>query len=111
MKVTAWNNGSHHASGAGYGVKIALADRDQFFRREWGTVLLELEGETQPIACNIDKDTFWGPKCRELISSGIGQWLRKNGLALWKGGCPPKLNLIPVAGNKFRLQSAGGSLA
>ena len=85
-------------------MKIAPADRDQFFRREWGEVLLELSGEAQPIACNIDKDSFWTPSCRELINVGLGRWLRKNGLAPWKDGCPPKLKLIPIADNRFRLQ-------
>lgn len=101
MKVTAWNNGS-----SGYGVKVSAKDRDQFFRREWREVQLDLEGETHPIPCNIDKDSFWGPSCRELISAEIGRWFKKNGLIPWMEGCPPKLNLTPVTGNRFRLQRA-----
>jgi RNA 3'-terminal phosphate cyclase len=33
--VTAWNNGAHHSSGAGYGVKLTTKDRDVYLRREW----------------------------------------------------------------------------
>lgn len=102
MIATAWTNG-----GTGYGVKIAPADRDQFFRREWGDVLLELDGESLAISCNIDKDSFWTPACRELICIGIGQWLKKTGLAPWKENCPPKLTLTPLSGNRFRLTRDG----
>lgn len=45
MKATAWNNGQHHPSGAGYGIKFTAADRDHFFRREWESIQLEVPGE------------------------------------------------------------------
>ncbi len=44
MIVTAWNNGRHHASGAGYGLKVAIADRDRYFDPEVASVVLELKG-------------------------------------------------------------------
>ena len=43
MIVKAWNNGSHRSDGNGYGIKIKAQDRDTFFRREWKTIILELE--------------------------------------------------------------------
>ena len=101
MIVTAWNNGSHHPSGAGYGVKIAITDRDRFFKPEWRNVILELEEEELSISINIDKKSFWGSTCRELISKDIGEWFIKNGLAPWPKGSPPKLILEPLEGNKF----------
>lgn len=104
MIVTAWNNGSHHKSGAGYGLKLTIADRDQYFKREWGTVTLELEGYPKPVEVNIDKDSFWGPKCRELIGQEIGAWLRKNGAAPWVKGKPPMLRMEPQSGNRFFVQ-------
>ena len=33
MIVIAWNNGGHHPSGAGYGLKISITDRNQYFNR------------------------------------------------------------------------------
>jgi hypothetical protein len=42
MEWTAWNNGSFHSSGAGYGFKVPIDDRDRFFERSWGSVVVEL---------------------------------------------------------------------
>ena len=92
MIVTAWNNGRHHATGAGYGLKINAADRDQYFRREWQSVILILEGEDGTIEINVDKPSFWNASCRELISAEVGRWLLKNGLAPWPKSRPPRLN-------------------
>ena len=101
MIVTAWNNSRHHESGAGYGLKVSVEDRDRFFHRHWDTVLLELEGRGTPVAVNINKDSFWGPMCRELISREIGRWLRENGYSPWPKGRPPKFVMEPLGGNRF----------
>jgi hypothetical protein len=42
MTVTAWNNGSHRPSGAGYGLKVSPHDRDTYFQPEWVSVIIEL---------------------------------------------------------------------
>ncbi len=101
MIVTAWNNGAHHDSGAGYGLKIRVEDRDRFFQRQWDTVFIELEGEQEAVEVNVNKDSFWGPRCRELINHRIGPWLRRNGYAPWPQGQPPSFLLEPVRGNRF----------
>ena len=44
MFVTVWNNRIPLKSGSGYGLKLEIGDRDRFFRREWETILIELEG-------------------------------------------------------------------
>lgn len=49
MIVTAWNNGAHNKSGAGYGIKLDANDRDRFFNRTWKTITLELEGSANPV--------------------------------------------------------------
>ncbi len=107
MIVTAWNNGSHHESGAGYGVRVRGLDRDRFVNREWGRLTLQLEGVPSPIAININKPSFWGDQCRELISREIGRWLISQGLAPWPQGRPPKLELIPLTDNCFYLKRIG----
>jgi hypothetical protein len=103
MIVTAWNNGSYSTSGAGYGVKLDVNDRDRFFDRNWKTVHLLLEGSAAVVEVNIDKPSFWGTTCKELISAEIGRWLIKNGLVPWRKGNPPKLLLKHIVGNQFLL--------
>jgi len=34
MIVTAWNNGEHHPTGAGYDLQIDARDRDKYFRKD-----------------------------------------------------------------------------
>jgi hypothetical protein len=61
MIATAWNNGTHHKSGAGHGLKLGAKDRDRFFQRDWDTVFLVLEGRQTAVEVNINKESFWGP--------------------------------------------------
>lgn len=107
MIVTAWNNGPHFPSGAGYGVKVGYDDRSRYFRREWKSVFVLLEGQSQPIEINVAKKSFWAKTCGELISSEIGRWLIKNGMQTWQKYKAPKLVLEPMAdsidGNRFYL--------
>lgn len=101
IMVTAWNNGQHAASSAGYGLKISISDRDRYLNRSWKTVTLELEGKSEPVMVNIDKDSFWGPTCQELLKKEIGIWLRQNELAPWPRGRPPKLKMDLITGSRF----------
>ncbi len=103
MRVTAWNNGGHHSTGAGYGLKVNRRDRDSWFQRDWSKVLVELPSGSL-IEVNIDKESFWGDTCRELISKEIGKWLLDRKLAPWSKGNPPKLDLEPLNENRFRLR-------
>jgi hypothetical protein len=103
VRVTAWNNGNHNSTGAGYGLKVNGRDRDAHFRRDWSEVLIELP--TGPsIKVSVDKESFWGDACRELISKEIGIWFLDAKLAPWPKGNPPKLDLEPLNGNRFRLR-------
>lgn len=54
--AVAWNNGSYHQTGAGYGLKLAAADRVAHMRRAWGRIFLFLTGRREPALVNIDKD-------------------------------------------------------
>lgn len=103
MKVTAWNNGQHSTSGAGYGVKLSLEDRDEEFDRRWRAISMELEGGPK-IEINVEKDSFWNHTCRELIHAEIGRWLRGCGLAPWPKGEPPKLELVRTGEAQFALR-------
>jgi len=103
MRVTAWNNGSHHASGAGYGIKLSVADRDANMDRGWKKITLEFEGSPRTTEVNIDKVSFWNETCRELIDKEIGMWLKSNGLDQWPRGNPPKLRLEAISRGRFKL--------
>lgn len=103
MIVTAWNNGDKNPSGAGYGVKIKEGDRDRYFSPEVHTIFLTLEGEEPPIEINTNKKSIWFGSCRELISSKIGKWFFRNGLAPWDKGNPPKLVLEQIHENQYYL--------
>jgi hypothetical protein len=103
MIVTAWNNGTHSKTGAGYGVKLDVRDRDRFFQHEWKSIELSLEGTSKVVQVNVAKPSFWETTCRELISVEIGRWLIANGLAPWPKGSPPKLLLEHIEGDHFLL--------
>jgi hypothetical protein len=105
MNVTAWNNGQHHASGAGYGVKVAAQDRDVYFNNSWTSVFISLPGVSGEVEVNINKRSFWGATCGELISHEFGSWLRTNGYAPWPSGAPPKFKLVATVGNHFKLEA------
>jgi hypothetical protein len=104
---TAWNNGSYLLTGAGYGLKVPIADRDTHFDPSWKYIKLDLPSDagTRTIQINVDKPSFWDRTCRELISKEIGQWLIKSGLALWKKGKPPKFEVAVAGRAHFRLKA------
>ena len=102
MQVTAWNNGKHHPTGAGYGIKIASSDRNRYFKKSWKSVFVRLPNGTK-VEVNTDKASFWNESCRELISTEIGQWLIENKKAPWPSGLPPKFYLKLKSERQFTL--------
>ena len=98
---SAWNNGSHSMSGAGYGIKLKPRDRDICFRKP--EVFLRLEGQADDVPINTGKPSFWNNTCRKLISKVIGFWLIRNGQAPWTKGYPPKLHLKPTGKWAFKV--------
>ena len=103
MQVTAWTNGQHHRTGAGYGFKLRAEDRDRFFDKSWSSVFVSLPGMSKEVEVSVAKTSFWGGTCRELINREFGQWLRERRYAPWASGSPPKFDLVPVRGNHFKL--------
>lgn len=98
-----WNNGSHHSSGAGYGIKLSLFDREANFSPDWGIVLLFLEGNDNPIEVNVAKRSFWSKSCGELIHKGIGNWFQQNGISSWAKGMPYNVYLYHLKDNQFKV--------
>lgn len=102
---TAWNNGKHSASGAGYGLKVPIADRDRYFKKSWKTVVVDISTPSghRQIEVNVGKKSFWSDSCHELISKAFGAWLLKTGKAPWPAGQPPKLSVAVVGDRHFRV--------
>lgn len=104
MITKAWNNGSHRASGAGYGLRISRVDRDRHFRRDWSRVTVRLPGQDKPVVVNLTP-SFW-KNCTELRHKEIGRWLRASGFAPWPKGDPPAFEMENMGGNAFRVSVA-----
>jgi len=105
---TAWNNGKHHSSGAGYGFKVPIHDRDRHFDRDWKrvTLLLPFPSGPREAVVNVEKLSFWSDTCHELICKEIGLWLRERGLAPWPNGKPPKLEVAVLGSGRFEIKAA-----
>jgi hypothetical protein len=106
MIVSAWNNGAHNRNGTGYGFKVNLPDRDQYFKKDWEKIVIEIEDGKETFEIAINKTQFWGEEPYPLISKEIGKWLRNHGLAPWPHGKPPVFALDPVSDNQFSVNLA-----
>ena len=94
MEVSAWTNGQGY-----YGIKVKGADRERYFERSWNSVEIELDNRiVQPRL----SPSFW-KRCRELRGKEIGGWLKEKALIPWPEGKPPRFDLLPLSGNRFRL--------
>jgi len=106
MVVTAWNTGAHSRNGAGYGFRVHPADRDVFFQKEWTAIVLEVEGQGNPVEISLEGVDLWAETPGAIPCAAVGRWLRHNGLAPWTRGNPPVFVLEPVADNRFRVEKA-----
>ncbi len=78
MRAVGWSNGSPLSSGAGYGLKVSVGDRDRFFQRTWAEVVLDLPGQgAVPVRLS---ESFWRD-CSELRSAAVGRSMLAVGLA------------------------------
>ncbi len=66
MRAVGWSNGSPSSSGAGYGLKVSVGDRDRFFECTWTEVLLDLP-EQGGVSVRLSV-SFWRD-CWELRSA------------------------------------------
>jgi hypothetical protein len=105
MVWRAWNNGRHHASGAGYGFRLDAVDRDRYFDPRWRTAYVELPTGREFVTIEVGtaKKSFCDGECRELISQEIGRWLRDEGHAPWPERHPPAFNVECAGTRRFRI--------
>ena len=102
MIVTAWKNGRHNKTGAGYGFRLKIPDRNTVFKNDWESILLTLDDATEPFEVKITP-SFWR-RCCELRSKEIGLWLiwlMKKGLVNWPKGNPPKFSMETISEKHF----------
>ena len=98
MKAKAWK-------GPTYGVRVGRANARRHFKTDWRTVEVEIGGTVRTFRL---RPAFWA-KCPEIRGAAIGSWLKRNGLLPWPRGNPPDLELVHIAGNRFRLTLPSGS--
>lgn len=101
----AWKGGKHSDTGAGYGFKVPIIDRDIHFKHEWPSVTLELpcNNSFAEVVVNIQKASFWNNTCHEVINKKIGLWLFKSSLAPWPKRKPPKIFVEVIGERRFRI--------
>ncbi len=101
MIVTAFSNGKEYPYGNG--ITLSASDRTLYLKREWGFVTIELGDTGKVITANIDKDSLWTGKCLHLLNVEIGLWLYAENLSPWAKRRPPKIKMMPLGGNEFKL--------
>jgi len=97
MEVSAWSSGS-----GTFGIRVGNVNRDRYFDRSWTVIDVEIDG--QPHRFRLTPG-FWR-KCPEFRDSGatvIRDWLRRNHTLNWPTGEPPRFQLLPLGGARFRL--------
>lgn len=100
MRVSAWKSGKFGSrKGGTWGVRIGRKDAKRYFDKRWKTVILDLDGFLHSVRVS---GTFW-TTCPELRNAAIGNWLTRHGLTPWPRRKPPKLELLPLASNRFKL--------
>ena len=103
MEVSGWSSGSpNKRTGGGYGIRLSHRDRDRWFRREWTSVTLHIEGGGE-VEVNLTP-SFWR-SCTELRHRAIGRFMIAHGLAPWPKGSPPRMWLERMGGRHFRLST------
>jgi hypothetical protein len=99
MEASAWSNG-----GGTYGIRVGFPNRNEFFDESWTEIDVEIDGQFHRFQL---REGFWN-KCPEFRDSGttvIRDWLRRHHKLNWPTGRPPRVQLVPLGGNRFRLMS------
>lgn len=93
MVCTAWKGGT-------FGIRVGSKNAQQYFKPGWTHIEVKIGNNFHYFNLST---TFW-TTCPEFRGKEIGDWLHRQSLAPWSRGNPPKLHLIPLGGNRFRLQ-------
>jgi hypothetical protein len=94
MQTSAWNDG-----GSTYGIRVGTRNRSEFFDTGWAEVEIEMDGEVHRLPLS---GGFWR-NCPEIRSPALREWLRRHHTLEWPKNKPPRMELIPLGGNRFQL--------
>jgi hypothetical protein len=97
VEASAWSSG-----GGTFGIRVGMRNRDRLFDRSWSQIEVEIDGQFQTFVLTPG---FWN-KCPEFRDSGgtvIRDWLRQLHTLDWPSGEPPRFQLLPLGGGRFRL--------
>jgi hypothetical protein len=82
------------------GIRIGQENRRRYFIREWKRIEIEIDGQAHIFSL---PQGFWGRR-PEVQGIEIQNWLIAQGLAPWPKRRTPKVELVPISGQLFRLE-------
>jgi hypothetical protein len=94
MEVSAWSNGR-----GTFGIRVGCRNRNVHFDRSWTKVEVEIDGQASLF--DLTKG-FWN-KCPEFRGPAVRDWLRQYRTLDWPTRKPPRFQLLPLGGGRFRL--------
>lgn len=97
MEASVWSGGN-----GTYGIRVGVQNRALYFHPSHPQIQVEMDGEFKTFRLTAG---FWR-KCPEFRDSGsatIREWLLRHRCLDWPTGHPPKVELIPLGGSRFRL--------
>lgn len=97
MEASAWSS-----SRGTFGIRVGIKNRDRHFKRSWTEIEVEIDGHSYRFSLTPG---FWN-KCPEFRDSGtavIREWLQRHHTLKWPTGHPPRFQLFPLGGGRFRL--------
>ena len=112
--ASAWSDGRpNNETGAGYGLRIKIRDRDRVFNENerHKPVTLKLVGNRRSceVTVRIDNGCFC-KNCPEFRDQEIGLWFienefinRKPGSRPWPYRKPPKFQIVPIGKHRFEV--------
>ena len=112
--ASAWSGGrANNETGAGYGLRIKISDRDRVFNENerHKPVTLKLVGnrKSYEVTVSINNDCFWN-NCPEFRDQEIGLWFIENefinkdpGSSPWPYRKPPKFQIVPIGKYRFEV--------
>jgi hypothetical protein len=104
MEAKAWKNGRSADPNCTFGIRVGKLNRRLHFDG-LKTADVEIDGVIHSFPLSKG---FWRncPEIRDKQGTrAIRNWLQKNLSLTWAKGNPPRLNLVPLGGNQFRLKA------
>ncbi len=97
MEATAWSSG-----GGIFGIRVGIPNRDKYFVRSWNLIEVEVDGHFFKFRLTPG---FWNqcPEFRDAGNTTIRDWLQRHHTIDWPSRQPPRFQLHPLGGARFRL--------